>query len=515
MNTDAVKTALLLKLKSPRQSGQQIYAQCPFHDDKTASFSANLEKMVWTCHAGCEGDGKISTLLDRLGMKIEWRPALEEEKVYDYRDEKGNLVFQVIRYKPKTFKQRRADGAWNLDGIRKVPYRLQEILGAKTGSGVFLVEGEKDADGLVQIGLCATTTAGGASSWRDDYAQYFKDKVVFILPDNDEPGKNYALQAAGSLEGKAKTVRIIELPNLPAKGDVSDWLAAGGNKKKLVEICRVALNRPQEVPLPEDRVVSSFEKRREVELNPKHQFSAKTGFPELDRLVGGLRGGEMVIVSGKVKNGKTLLLQTMTRKLAAQGVNSLWFSYEVNIHQFLEQMPKDLAFWIPNQLTTNAMEWIKAKIVEAKEKFGVRVVNIDHLHYLVDMERVRNPAFELGALVRSLKRMAIDLDVIIFLISHVRKVPKGIEAGEDDLRDTGFTIAEADTTWIVSRLTDKAGEALDFAKVRVCNHRRTGTMGKYVGMAYTPNGFEECLLPTEEKPLKQVEIKPNWQDRGE
>lgn len=146
---------------------------------------------------------------------------------YEYRDEAGELLFVVERRAGKRFVQRRPDGSsgwtWNLKGARRVPYRLPELLAARS---VYVVEGEKDVHRLEREGLVATTVPGGAGKWRDDYAEHFADRHVAIIPDNDAPGRKHAQTVAAALEGVAKSVRVVELPEVPDKGDVSDFLDA-------------------------------------------------------------------------------------------------------------------------------------------------------------------------------------------------------------------------------------------------------------------------------------------------
>lgn len=163
-------------------------------------------------------------------------------KAYDYVDDDGIVLFQVTRHDPKEFRQRRPDGngGWinNLDSVKRVIYRMPEIKKALAdGKAVFIVEGEKDADALWSIGIPATTQAqGAATKWLDEYSTIFAEAKVYILPDNDKPGRAYANQVGTSLERAGATVRTIDLPGLPEKGDVSDWLAAGGNAEKLLEL---------------------------------------------------------------------------------------------------------------------------------------------------------------------------------------------------------------------------------------------------------------------------------------
>jgi hypothetical protein len=155
---------------------------------------------------------------------------------YDYRDESGALLYQTVRYDPKDFRQRRPDGRggwlYNLSGVRRVPYRLPDLL-AQPGACAFVVEGEKDADALARLSVPATTCPMGAGKWelldRAAVERAFASRRVVILPDNDEPGRKHAREVAATLDPIALTVKIVELPGLPPKGDVSDWLAVPGN----------------------------------------------------------------------------------------------------------------------------------------------------------------------------------------------------------------------------------------------------------------------------------------------
>jgi len=162
-------------------------------------------------------------------------------KTYDYLDESGTLLFQAVRYEPKEFRQRRPDGeggwVWNLQGVRRVLYRLEELLRADPANWVFIVEGEKDVDRLYEEGLVATTCAMGAVKWQDNYSEFLNDRnQIAIIPDNDESGRRHAKEVAESLAGVQVKARIVELPGVQDKGDVSDWLDAGGSKEELIKL---------------------------------------------------------------------------------------------------------------------------------------------------------------------------------------------------------------------------------------------------------------------------------------
>ena len=193
---------------------------------------------------------------------------------YDYCNEAGDVIFQVVRYEPKDFRQRQPKPSggweWSVKGLPTIPYRLPELL-ADPVQPVVIVEGEKDVDNLAHIGVLATCNAGGAKKWRKEHSQYLAGRKVAILPDNDDAGQKHADRVAQSLQGIAETIRIVELPDLPPKGDVSDWLAAGGTKAELERLIDATpiwtptadstTKVPRYTPFPTDvlpNVVASF-----------------------------------------------------------------------------------------------------------------------------------------------------------------------------------------------------------------------------------------------------------------
>jgi len=166
---------------------------------------------------------------------------------YPYPDERGELLFEVVRFEPKSFAQRRPDGrggwVWGLDGVRRVPYRLPEFLNNE--GAVYITEGEKDADRLADLGLIATCNPCGAGNWRPELNQYFSGRDVVILPDNDGAGLDHAAQVERALCSVAKSLRVVWLSGLSPKGDVSDWLEGGHTASELEEL--TAQTPPSEV----------------------------------------------------------------------------------------------------------------------------------------------------------------------------------------------------------------------------------------------------------------------------
>jgi putative DNA primase/helicase len=222
-------------------------ARCPWHDDKSRSFSFNVKAGSYICQAGC-GSGGLEELSKKSGIPF-WVEAKAEpvkktiSKIYDYKDEGGKLLYQCLRYEPKTFRQRCPDGkggwTWTLNGTRRVLYRLPELVADTNADNfVYVVEGEKDVDALRALGLTATCNPMGAGNnkWLPDFNQHLAGRKVVILPDNDEPGRQHAQAISAALVPIAASVAIVKLPNLPDKGDVSDWIAAGGTMETLLEL---------------------------------------------------------------------------------------------------------------------------------------------------------------------------------------------------------------------------------------------------------------------------------------
>lgn len=217
------------------------------------SLAVNLKVGTWYSHEENVGGGVIDLVKREVPGEVpmDWlkREGYVDddttEATFDYRDEAGRVVYQVVRTAGKKFRQRRPDakGGWinNIRGVKRILYRLPELLGAAaSGSAVYVPEGEKHCDALAALGLRATTNPGGAGKWVADYSAYLRDQDVVVLPDCDDVGRKHADQVAASLQGVAKRVRILALPDLKHKGDVVDWLRAGGTATRLEELAAAA-----------------------------------------------------------------------------------------------------------------------------------------------------------------------------------------------------------------------------------------------------------------------------------
>jgi len=224
---------------------------------------------------------------------------------YDYTDEKGALLFQCVRYVPKDFKQRRPDAdngwTWNLDGVRRVLFRLPETLRAvQQGLPVFLCEGEKDVLAMAERGLAATCNSGGAGKWRDEYIETLRGASVVVIADKDKAGRDHAAQVASSLHGAAKSVRVIELPEINGQAvkDAADYFAAGGTSDDLIALAESA---PEWTPIP---LETNTKRNGLLIINAMELL--ETTFPKSEDIVEGILPQKAkLIVSGPAKLGKS------------------------------------------------------------------------------------------------------------------------------------------------------------------------------------------------------------------
>ncbi len=216
--------------------------RCPFHEDQSPSLRINLDRQVWHCDP-CGFGGDVFELVERVKgvdfpAAMRWlaeqgqmsEPERRIVATYDYTDEGGALVYQVVRLDPKGFRQRRPDGnggwIWNMAGVPRVLYCRPKLTGREA---VVVAAGEKDVNALWAIGIPATTNSGGETKWTSEHTGQLVSagvKRVLVIPDNDETGRQHACTVAASCVAAGLSVKMLTLPGVPVKGDVSDYLAS-------------------------------------------------------------------------------------------------------------------------------------------------------------------------------------------------------------------------------------------------------------------------------------------------
>lgn len=232
-----------------------LLVTCPLHNDSQPSLQVSEGEdgtLLLKCFGACGEASVYQPALRAVGLWQEEarangsRPA---ETVYPYRSEEGRLLFEVVRGADKGFRQRRGLDTqgrpiWGLGDVRRVLFGLPELLKTGPGDLICLCEGEKDALNVAHEGIAATTNPMGAGKWRQEYTDWLKqhlaDRRFLIVPDNDAAGLAHADEVLQSLKRAGLNVQVANLPGLPPKGDITDWLRAGGTPAQLRQLAEPA-----------------------------------------------------------------------------------------------------------------------------------------------------------------------------------------------------------------------------------------------------------------------------------
>ena len=217
------------------------------------------------------------------------------------------------------------------------------------------------------------------------------------------------------------------------------------------------------------------------------------GFNDFDMSMdNGVRDGELIIISAETANGKTSWAQQLTINLDKVKVPSLWFTYEMNPWYLKEKFAqmgatKELLGYTPikyfgDNVFKTQIQFVRYHIKEAIERFACKTIFIDHLHYLVPLEESKNSSLMIGGVVRELKKMAVEFNVVIFLLAHTKKIYQGEELDLSSIRDSSLVAQEADYVFLLQRIKEKQdkefGEVKNVytnkTKITLAKNRRTG-----------------------------------------
>lgn len=369
--------------RNPTRRGSDYI--CPHHSDKKPSLGVKLKRgstsegarVLVLCSAGCSTEDVLAD----VGMSISdlFGRGRSVAATYKYTDENGASLFEVVRYEPKGFAQRRplkgGGHAWNLKGVRRVPYRLPAVVKAiAQGLPIYFPEGEKDVHAIENAGGVATTTPGGASGWRDEYAEALSGaSEVIVISDVDadnpqKPGPRLAMRKAEALERLGIKTTIV----FPKAGnDAADHLAAG---------CGLDEWNPF-VPAPDEDYERRVDRRAsdlEVDRDARARLAAR-GFvfpsyfrsmaeeleAEREPLVFTIRGlhvrGGNTLFVARFKAGKTTLEMNVARSWA-DGV-ALFDRYEVR-----KPPGKRVAFWNYELSDELFDDWFEAMAFDHPER---------------------------------------------------------------------------------------------------------------------------------------------------
>lgn len=303
-------------------SGNNVCIPGPGHgrDDRSLSVrndASNPDGFVVNSFAGDDA-AACRDHVRRLAGLPSWQPTRTERPTdpqFVYRDEQGRPYLRVTKVHKgagKSFYQHKWNGREWVSGAqqRRIPYHLPAVIGADT---VYIVEGEKDADNLMDLGedIVATSAPEGAGKWRSELNHWFDGKTVIILADNDEPGRKHADQVERELTGVAASVKQVHFPMLPEKGDVSDWLALGNGKAELLEYCK-----KQSGTISNGNVAKPDPKRPVIGTAAALK---KMTFAPIRYIVPGYIAEGCTLLAGRPKLGKSWMVMEMALAVARGG----------------------------------------------------------------------------------------------------------------------------------------------------------------------------------------------------
>lgn len=512
------------RLPRLKQRGREWRGACPVHGGKDDNFAVQAETGAWFCHSACNRGGDVislemelqsvdfvkakATVFDLIGRpKPNWEDR-DIEATYDYTDAAGNLLYQVVRKTGKKFSQRRPGEngrwIWGLGKVSPVPFQLPIIADAEL---IAICEGEKDCLRLRRAGIVATCNNGGAGNFRPELALYFAGKRVAIFPDNDEPGRKHAKAVAAILAPVARSIRIVEIPGLPLKGDVSDFLMSSGTIERLLELYEAADDWSEEwdyrteVPHENDKYVRTFS-QFVTDIGGLQEFwnlpvmeGAPTPFSRLnERLGGGLRPGEVYVIGANQGQGKTSLgLRFIVHALRNRRC-ALLFSMEmghrdvfqrmvgmeahVDLNEFrqmqraavntdaysayrmrLQRQTQELAS-LPLFVSTRPRvtpEFLMEESVRLSKRHRIDLVIVDHMQLMSTTGTARGDYEKFTAISRANKEVAMELKLPVLLISQTSRNnahDKRTELEVSDLRGSGAI--EEDAAAVMLLYDDKA-----------------------------------------------------------
>jgi hypothetical protein len=481
----------------PRKTSSGWQCCCPAHEDKNASLSVGEGadgRVLLCCHAGCDPKdicAKLDLTLADLFPPKDTRNGSGKRIVatYDYHDASGKVVFQVVRFDPKDFRQRKPDATatdgwtWNTKGVEKVLFRLPEILrDIQSGKFVFICEGCKDVLAMVQRGFTATCNPGGAGKWQDNYTETLRGVNTVIIPDRDEPGQAHAQLVAGKLHGVVKSVRVIGLPDVQGKlvKDAFDFFAAGGDAGQIFELVDATPEWTPAAPVADSNRAGIAREYLGEESEPKQAdlppivdaadfIAAPLDMPP-ELVAGVLHRGSKLALGGSSKAFKTWTLLDLALSIAhgadwlgfptAQG-KVLFVNFEIQPHSWqrriaavvrakgVELKPGAIQLW---NLRGHAADFrsLIPRIIQRTRREGFSLVIIDPIYKLYGGTD-ENAAGDVAALLNSLERLAVETGAAVAYGCHFAKGNAATKEALDRISGSGVFARDPDSLLIFTK----------------------------------------------------------------
>lgn len=430
---------------SGRRSGDRVDGHCPrpAHEDDDPSFSYYVEKAGWACSCG---KGKASELIKELGIDLgviveQVTPSVVA--TYAYKDEHGEVLYEIQRLIPKSFRQRAKDpktGEWRegkgaMDGVRRLPYRLPQIKALEKGTLLLIVDGEKDVEAAWKLGVPATCISGGMANWGIRQVQDVGAGLrVSVVADKDKDGKGRkdAQRVRDLFSQIGVHANVTEMPGPANVKDLSDWVQAGGT---VSEIEGIASNRERWEDIARSPIVPMSELTHLIDAQV--DYSIRPICPK----------GSLIIVQGPPKSGKSVFC-TYLGGCAALGIfpagafhveqsmKVLLVEYEdapllvvKRLSRYISGMGLDARALPENLLFCDYPDlWLDSQrhkdlLIEEIKARGIGMVILDTLSYVHQAED-ENSAADMKPVMANLKRIAKESNASIVLVHHAGKGSK-------------------------------------------------------------------------------------------
>lgn len=260
----------------------------------------------------------------------------------------------------------------------------------------------------------------------------------------------------------------------------------------------------------------SFAQLEELFERKEHVTGVPTGFKDLDKLLAGLHGGDLVILAARPSVGKTAFALNLAVNAAKAGSAVAIFSLEMGAEQLVQRvlcaearinlqdvrtgylkesdwhaihqsMGKlgGLDFWVDDTPSISILE-VRAKARRQLRDKPKGLIIVDYLQLMQPQNRrTENRQVEIAEISRGLKILAKELNVPVVALSQLSRAVEqraGKRPQLSDLRESGAIEQDADVVMFIDRNTSPAGEEEEgrpqkgFAEIIVAKHRN-GPLG--------------------------------------
>ena len=395
----------------------------------------------------------------------------------------ANVKMRSVPPDEKTF--RRWKGAetilfngWKLDGLKREDPKNRRV---------WICEGELDAIAIDQLlsgtgeRFVVASTAGASVKWREDWlAPLEYANEILIAYDADSAGENGAKQLASVL-GKHRCKRVV-----PPEGihDWADFLKAGFSQGQLLE-CAASAKPYAETSV---RPTSDFIGQLLDALDNPQPRGQSTGWITLDAIWGGVRPGELTVVTGDTGTGKSTFTTAFARNQALQGTPVLIAPFEQQPSEILgklvsmeagrsiyamdrneleatiQSVVSQPVYFLDKRGVTPLVE-IKDAIRYAVQFLGVRFVVLDHLHFFLEM-KLDQERQAIDNAMRQLKVLADEVGIHLVLVVHPSKLGQGFKG-----RTRRVTLDDLKGSSEIKKVADNG--------IRVYRERKDGVGSKH------------------------------------